>query len=97
MRPSVRTCLALAFIAGSHAVSAADPERGAGLYENHCTGCHDSVAHERAGRKADSAASLQRWVERWSRHLELGWSAEDREDVAAYLDGRFYRFGSGTR
>ena len=97
MRLPARLPLALTLIVCSHAVAAADPERGQGLYENHCTGCHTSVAHERASRKAYSPESLLGWVERWSRHLELGWSTDDHEDVAAYLEGRFYRFGAGTR
>lgn len=97
MRLPARAFFLLALTACGHAVPAADPGRGEGLYENHCTGCHDSVAHERENRKAGSPDELRAWVTQWSQHLELGWSAEDRDDVAAWLNGRFYRFPASTR
>ena len=71
---------------------AADADRGGALYENHCTGCHTSQAHIREARKADSPEALREWVQRWQRAQSLGWSAVDVEDVAAYLNARFYKF-----
>ena len=94
MRRWIIASLALAAVSAD--VTAADPDRGARLYENHCTTCHGSVAHERTRRKADSWQSLLAWVERWRSHLELDWTAVELEDVAAYLDRRFYGFGSRT-
>ena len=85
------TIVLLVSLVAAGAAGAADPERGANLYRNHCTECHDSVAHERAARKVESWESLQRWVARWSRHLELGWGEEEREDVATYLDAKYYK------
>ena len=82
--------LLVALVAAGEA-GAADPDRGADLYRNHCTECHDSLAHKRTQRKVESWESLHEWITRWSRHLELGWSKEEREDVAAYLDARYYR------
>ena len=82
--------LLVALVAAGEA-SAADPERGADLYNNHCTECHGSVAHKRATSKVKSWESLQEWVTRWSGHLTLGWGKEEREDVATYLDTQYYK------
>ena len=43
---------------------AADAERDRLLYENHCTICHTSVVHVRAGRKATSREEIQTWIQR---------------------------------
>lgn len=71
---------------------AADPDRGRMLYENHCTGCHQSVVHIREGRRVDSPASLRAQIQRWQRTQGLAWSDEDVEDVQAYLGETFYDF-----
>lgn len=89
MDRSTIVLLVALFAAGE--AGAADPERGADLYRNHCSECHGSVAHERTARKVRSWESLQEWVGRWSGHLQLGWGAEEREDVATYLDMEFYQ------
>lgn len=91
MDPRIIVCIVL--LTANSSAPAQDPRRGVALYENHCTSCHDSVAHERKHRKADSWPALIDWVDRWQRHQELGWSPEDNADVAGYLDERFYRFG----
>lgn len=70
---------------------AADVSRGQLLYENHCTICHTSIVHVRERRKAASRAEIQAWVLKWQSHLGLGWEGEEIEDVAEYLNQRFYR------
>ena len=49
-------------LSGFEAVSAAafEADRGRLLYENHCTTCHTSVAHIRAGRKAPSLDEIRK-------------------------------------
>ena len=69
---------------------AADSQRGQLLYENHCTGCHDSRAHVRNNRRAKSLTEVRQWVVRWSGHLALNWGGDERNDVADYLYGRYY-------
>ena len=71
---------------------AADAARGEGLYQNHCTGCHTSQAHIRTVRKADSPQALYDWIQRWQSNQSLSWSNADINDVAAYLDERYYKF-----
>lgn len=67
--------------------------RGQLLYENHCQGCHRSTLHLRRDRKAKSPREVRAWVVRWAGELRLPWSAEEMDDVADYLERRFYRFG----
>ena len=74
----------------------ADELRGEQLYLNHCTGCHNSIAHLREGRKADTVAAIRDWVIRWSRHLKLGWGELETNDVVLYLDQRYYRLSNST-
>ena len=76
--------------------SATDPARGEQLYQNHCTGCHDSRAHIRDGRKAKDAEDLYQWVSRWRSHLVLDWGRAEVDDVVAYLESRFYKFKSSV-
>jgi mono/diheme cytochrome c family protein len=68
------------------------PSRGQLLYENHCMQCHQSQLYIRDHRKAQSREELYRWVAHWASELKLNWRAEDVNDVAEYLEGRFYRF-----
>lgn len=65
--------------------------RGELLYENHCTGCHDSTVHIRANRKAKSITDLRGWAARWAGELKLNWSSDDIDDVAEYLARRYYK------
>jgi len=68
----------------------ADTQRGQLLYENHCRGCHDSRAHIRNDRRANTLNDVREWVTKWSSTLKLGWSKDERDDVAGYLYGRYY-------
>ena len=81
---------------GDARLVAAAASRGGLLYENHCTGCHESGAHIRANRKAKSMADLRGWVTRWSGELKLNWSSEEIDDVAQYLARRYYKCNEKT-
>ncbi len=74
-------------------VRGASHERGEGLYINHCLSCHESTAHIRNNRRAKSLAELRWWVARWAVQLELTWGPDEVEDVTAYLNRTYYRFG----
>jgi mono/diheme cytochrome c family protein len=93
LKYAVMAVLALA----ASTAAAEDPDRGRLLYENHCTVCHTSVAHVREDRKAATPAELLHQITRWSTHLELSWHGSEREDVAAYLNQRYYRFPNEAR
>lgn len=68
------------------------PSRGQLLYENHCLACHESSVHIRARRTARAMPDVRASVARWAMHLKLDWKQEEIDDVAAYLNGRFYQF-----
>lgn len=83
------------FVSGLLAISlplaAQDFDRGKELYENHCQGCHESWAHERAGRQVSSLGELRQRVAGWSFHSGLDWRDEEIDDVADYLNRQFYQ------
>jgi len=71
--------------------------RGKLLYENHCTGCHDSTAHIRAHHKVKTINDINHWVTRWSKDLSLKWKADEIEDVVNYLNREFYKLDAPVR
>ncbi|MBI4754907.1 MAG: cytochrome c [Betaproteobacteria bacterium] len=72
--------------------AAASVTRGKALYESRCIGCHERSVHRRDSRHARSFSTLQQQVARWDRELGGGWSTEERDDVALYLNELYYRF-----
>jgi mono/diheme cytochrome c family protein len=82
--------LGLAALAGS--VAAADDGRGSALYETRCMACHASSVHQRSARKAKSFDGLRAQVLRWSAEVGGNWSEAEIDDVAQYLNQRYYRF-----
>ncbi len=82
--------LFMSFAGATPSSFAADKQRGQLLYDNHCTSCHDSRAHIRDNRRAQSLPDVRQWVVRWSNHLALNWGSDERSDVADYVYGRFY-------
>lgn len=88
---------AILLFVGLGRASAADFSRGQLLYENHCVGCHESVVHIREQRKVVSLAALRAQVAHRARLQGLRWSEEDVDDVALYLDTRYYKFHAAPR
>ena len=72
-------------------ISLAEFDRGEALYENHCKECHESWAHTREGRNANTLDGLRQRVAAWSFHSGLDWSDDEINDVADYLNRRFYQ------
>ncbi len=83
----------LGLVVSMPSVFGASPERGEGLYLNHCLSCHESTAHIRENRRAKTLAEVRRWVARWSVQLELGWGLNEVDDVTAYLIRTYYGLG----
>ncbi len=67
-------------------------ERGRALYETRCIACHDRSVHQRESRKAEDFAGLRREVERWNATAGGEWRAEEIDQVALWLNERYYRF-----
>jgi mono/diheme cytochrome c family protein len=82
--------LGLAGLCGS--AVAADPGRGSLLYETRCNACHASSVHQRSARKAKSFDDVRVQVVRWSAEVGGSWSGDEIDDVALYLNQRYYRF-----
>jgi mono/diheme cytochrome c family protein len=72
--------------------AAGDVERGRILYESNCGSCHSESVHGRAKRVAREFEDVRNWVRRWSGNLKLGWTDDETEDVAVYLNSRYYKF-----
>lgn len=70
----------------------AAPARGELLYTTHCVACHTREVHWRARRVARDWSSLTAETQRWQRNLGLGWSDDDVDEVARYLNTTIYRF-----
>lgn len=85
------TALAAALAWPTHAPGA-DAQRGKALYEARCGGCHAESVHGRPKREAADFAAVRSWVRRWGDNLGLRWTDEEVADVAAYLNGRYYRY-----
>jgi mono/diheme cytochrome c family protein len=82
--------LTLAGMSGAQAATGA--ERGKLLYETRCGACHAVSVHNRSARKAKSFDGLRAQVLRWSAEAGGSWSGDEIDDVAQYLNQRYYRF-----
>lgn len=87
-----RSMLLIVALCSTNPAQAASAERGKALYENHCQGCHDDTVHVREKHKAANFEAVVKFVARWEAELKLGWSAEERADVADYINTTFYHY-----
>lgn len=87
------------------AVTVTDAARGRQFYDTTCIACHTTQAHWREKKIVRSWDQLVGVVTLWQRETGQVWSRQDIEDVAAYLNGQFYRLpcpkqgcsGAGSR
>jgi len=85
--------LSLAALLFASAAASADSGRGKLLYENQCSGCHESTVHIRDDHKARSITDIRAAVLRWSETQKLNWGPAEIDDVTEYLDESFYHYG----
>jgi|1185.fasta_scaffold1437209_1 hypothetical protein len=69
-----------------------DTTHGRALYDTACDKCHSQNIHWRDRRQATSWTTLVKEVTRWQRNASQRWEQADINDVAAYLNERFYHF-----
>lgn len=69
----------------------ADAARGRLLYESACSTCHTAQQHWREKRFVDSWRELVYQVDRWQAVAHRSWGEAEINDVAAYLNERFYK------
>lgn len=72
--------------------NAADIDRGKALYESRCDTCHESSVHSRAVRSARTFDHIRAFVSRWDRELGQIWTIEEINEVARYLNERYYHY-----
>jgi mono/diheme cytochrome c family protein len=78
---------------------AGDPQRGEALVTKDCDGCHvrrfgdRDAAYTRLDRRVQSLAQLRSQVAACNSQLGAGLFPDEEEDIVAYLDGRYYKFG----
>ncbi len=82
--------LLLCFLLSYQTIAHAD--RGELLYETHCHACHGPKMHQRSHRIATDWRTLLLQVQRWESNIDLQWSQEEINDVAHYLNERYYGF-----
>lgn len=73
-------------------LAAAQSGRGELLYATYCEGCHTGQVHWREKKLATNWTSLVAEVRRWQANAKLGWSRDDVEAVARYLNARHYHY-----
>lgn len=71
---------------------AADPARGRALYETACIGCHGRSVHARSQKGVHDCDELRATVARFANMQGQNWDADDLDDVAAWLNLRYYGF-----
>ena len=75
---------------GPESKPGADTLRGGDLYRTYCIACHTAQVHWRDKRLVKSWEDLRYQVTRWQRIAGQDWSAQEIDDVAAYLNRAFY-------
>lgn len=71
--------------------SKGDPVRGEKTHAV-CLECHGTGVYTSPERKIKSLPALQQEVARWGDYYNPALSAQDNEDVVAYLNTHFYKF-----
>ncbi|MGA8863292.1 MAG: hypothetical protein WBM09_03125 [Gallionella sp.] len=69
-----------------------DASRGELLYTTHCIACHNAQVHWRDKKIARDWSGLKTQVRHWQEITGLGWSDDDIELVARYLNALYYRY-----
>lgn len=99
-RAAALSAAAACLVGAASAVLAADPgdpDRGRLLYEAQCSACHSDQAHWRDKRVVQSWPQLIEQVRRWQASSGQHWSDEEIDDVAAHLNGLYYRLPCSGR
>lgn len=84
--------LAIAAFALAGTAAAAGPARGRALYEAQCKSCHNESVHNDASRKARNFEAARARVADFAGQLKTHWTAAQIDDVAVYLNERYYSF-----
>ena len=89
LRPWRMGLLVFSLYAG---LASAEAGRGELLYSTYCDACHTQRVHWRDKKVAKDWTSLVAEVRRWQAASKLGWSGDEVEAVARYLNVVYYRY-----
>lgn len=78
-------------LVGCTDVPKGDPVRGMEVHKV-CLDCHGTELYTSQNRKIKSLAALRKDVVRWGDYYAPALSAQDVDDVTAYLNRDFYKF-----
>jgi len=89
----VRIVIALALVMLAVPAWAQDAQRGKALYDIHCIACHYERIHKRDPSHSliRSLAQLRLEVVQRAALTKQRFTAEDLDDIAAYLNRSYYR------
>lgn len=91
-RVTLLAVVATAFVAAcSEPAKTGDAARGAQLHEV-CLDCHGTSVYTRQDRKVKSLSTLRQETARWGDYYNPALSAQDVDDITAYLNKEFYKF-----
>jgi mono/diheme cytochrome c family protein len=97
MRGKISACgslIALMALGIAPPVAGQDMERGRKLFDTHCIACHSKALFNREKRIVHNRAELVAQVKRWQTVAGQQWTATEVDDVANYLDERFYKLST---
>ncbi len=90
----------LVLLLAAGGAQAADLQRGKQLHDANCIRCHASIMggngtaiYTRPDRRIDSLPALEKQVRRCKNSLGISWPDDQVQDVVAYLNKNFYKFG----
>jgi mono/diheme cytochrome c family protein len=90
--PGTRVLLGAVLAAGMQVAQAAgDPVRGEQLHQD-CLGCHGTELYVPPKAKVKTLAALKKETERWNDRMNPKFTAQEVEDLVAWLNRDFYKF-----
>jgi mono/diheme cytochrome c family protein len=84
--------LVLGFVPAAVSAQAQGESRGELLYNTHCIACHTKQVHWREQRLARDWGTLKFQVRHFQEVAYLGWTEDDVDAVARFLNDTIYRF-----
>ena len=93
MKRWLKLALLCGVLAGamSTALAAGDPVRGEKLHQD-CLGCHGTELYVPPTAKVKTLAALKKETERWNDRMNPKFTAQEIEDIVAWLNRDFYKF-----
>ncbi len=73
------------------AVAAGDPARGEKLHQ-YCLGCHGTELYGPPRAKVKTLSALKKETLRWNDRMNPKFTAQEIDDIVAWLNRDFYRF-----